>query len=91
MSERTVYVTAFGPFPGMPDNPSSVIVEQTIASRVLDLNLEVSVEAVDIAVNRYHRLIHESSLERRPVVIHFGVNEEATSVTLERFARNHVT
>ena len=85
---REIYVTGFGPFEGVPENPSSFIVSQLANVKVLDYELEVSVDAVNDAVIKYTRVVREANLTVRPVIIHFGVATGAKTITLERCAKN---
>ncbi len=88
--ERRVFVTGFGPFPGIGDNPSSVIAEQTDAE-ILDLNLEVSVESVESAAQRYYRFFKTVEPKQRPLLIQIGVSRSVGKVTVEKQAKNWVS
>ena len=85
---REVYATGFGPFEGVPENPSSIIVSQLANVHVLDLELEVSTVAVDEAVHKYVRILKEAKHEVKPIVLHFGVATGATIIRLEQLAKN---
>ena len=88
---RVVYATGFGPYPGVPDNPSSVLVSRLADVQVLDISLDVSVEAIEIAVRRYHALIREADFSTRPVVLHLGASPSAQKIMIERVANNWVS
>ena len=85
---REIYVTGFGPFEGVPENPSSFIVSQLSDVIILDHELEVSVVAVEDAIPRYVAVVNETKHESKPIVIHFGVATSATRPRLEKMAKN---
>jgi len=85
---REIYVSGFGPFEGVPENPSSFIVSQLSDVTVLDHELEVSAVAVDEAIPRYVAVVHERQHASKPVVIHFGVSTSAAKPRLEIVAKN---
>lgn len=84
---RQVYVTGFGPFEGVPENPSSFIVSQLANVIIFDHELEVSVDAVNAAVIKYFRILKEDE-SARPIIIHFGVATGSKTIKLEVLARN---
>lgn len=91
MTGLRVLLTGFGPFPGVPDNPSGWIAETLGRSlpgganqdlRFQGAVLATAWETVSADVARLHR-------ECRPhLMVHFGVDPCAKGVRLERAAHN---
>lgn len=76
--ERPVLVTAFGPFPGQPVNPSELVVdelagEEDVVGHVLDASYERAPDQLDAMV----RMVDP------PAVVCFAVAKAATTVRLE--------
>lgn len=81
--EPVVLVTAFGPFPGQPVNPTELIAddlagEEHVVSHVLDVSYERSVARIDELV----------AMVDPAAVVAFGVVAGATGIRLEEVARN---
>ena len=89
-STRSVYVTGFGPFGDVAENPSCRLVRQLASVHVLDSEIEVCTTSVDEAVCRHFDVIKKACHSSRPVVLHYGVDCEATAITIEICARNYV-
>lgn len=88
-----VLVTGFGPFPGVPENPSEAAVtalqRRADAGGLDDIQLTTEILAVDFAliVSRLCALLDEI---RPDVVIATGVDAGARAITVERVAINLV-
>lgn len=91
MAAPRVLLTGFGPFPGVPDNPSGWLAETLVrslgASARQDVTLSHAVlptewEAMATHVPRLHEAL------RPHLMIHFGVSCSATGLRLERAAHN---
>lgn len=81
--ERPVLVTAFGPFPGQPVNPSELVVdalagEEDVVSHVLDVSYDRAPDQLDGLV----RMVDPTA------VVCFGVAASTTGVRVETTARN---
>ena len=81
--ERPILVTAFGPFPGQPLNPSELVVdelagEEEVVGHVLDVSYARATDQLDTMV----RMLDPSA------VVCFGVGSSASTVLLEGLARN---
>lgn len=87
--KRTVVVTGFGPFGGHTINASWVAVQEL---QKLGLGSEVDLHVYEVPVE-YHTvqtLVPALWKQYHPrLVIHVGVSEMATTVTLEKCGRNH--
>lgn len=84
VDEAVVLVTAFGPFPGQPVNPTERIAdalagEEHVVAHVLDVSYARATEQVDELV----RMVDPVA------VVAFGVAADARGVRLEEVARNH--
>jgi pyroglutamyl-peptidase len=88
MARPRVLVTGFGPFPGVPENPSAWLAA-TLAERGLpnlggELHLRVlptEWRIVDLLPQLYETL-------QPHVMIHFGVDQRAKTLRIERCAQN---
>ena len=83
VDEPVVLVTAFGPFPGQPHNPTEAIAdalagEEHVVAHVLDVSYRRAVEQLDELV----------AMTRPSAVVCFGVVGDARGVRLEEVARN---
>jgi pyroglutamyl-peptidase len=88
MARPRVLLTGFGPFPGVPENPSGWLAETLAAgAHAPDWDLHATVlptewEAVAALTPRLHA-------ELQPhVMIHFGVSTRSKSLQIERAAHN---
>jgi pyroglutamyl-peptidase len=88
MARPRVLLTGFGPFPGVPENPSAWLAE-TIAPRARDLDCELHAQVLPTeweAVAALAPRLYESLQPH--VMIHFGVSERAKGFRIERSAHN---
>jgi pyroglutamyl-peptidase len=87
MARPRVLITGFGAFPGVAENPSAWLAEMlAVQSPMFDAELHARVLPT---AWQAARLIPHLCEELQPhVVIHFGVNERAKTLRLERFAHN---
>jgi pyroglutamyl-peptidase len=88
MARPRVLITGFGPFPGVPDNPSSWLAEALAAqdtaaephARVLPTEWQAAM------------LLPQLCASLQPhVMIHFGVSQRAKTLRLERYAHNRIS
>jgi len=84
-------VTGFGPFPGVPENPTEALVgalacEPGFAGRAV-FRFEVLPVEYEAVRPRLAMLGREFSPD---IVVHFGVSARAVGFTLERIARNEI-
>jgi len=86
--EPLILVTGFGPFPGVPRNPSAALVE-ALPARLGRARLVAHVLPTSYAgaAARLAELIEEHAPD---AVVHFGVSGRARGFVLERVARNRV-
>jgi pyroglutamyl-peptidase len=81
-------ITGFGPFPGMPENPSAwlatALVERGVAETSGELHLQVLPTEWRIA--EFIPRLYETMQPH--VMIHFGVDQRARAFRIERFAYN---
>ena len=88
MARLRVLLTGFGPFPGIPDNPSARLAEALAAtSSALDCDLHWQVlptewETVAALVPALHETLQPH------VMIHFGLSECSKTFRIERSAHN---
>ncbi|WP_026379959.1 pyroglutamyl-peptidase I [Afifella pfennigii] len=85
-------VTGFGPFPGVPDNPSAWLVEELAASALAE---EIEAQALHwvlptdwVAAPDAYRRLWEA--HRPDIAVQFGVSRRACDFQLERIARNRM-
>jgi pyroglutamyl-peptidase len=97
MAQPSILLTGFGPFPGVPLNPSAWLAEalasEALASSArahLDYTLHAEVLPTEwTAVSlRAPRLFHTLSPR---LSLHFGLSQRARDFRIERFAHNRVT
>jgi pyroglutamyl-peptidase len=89
MVRPRVLLTGFGPFPGVPDNPSGWLAETLGQSAAFDCDLHAEVlptewETVAALAPRLHADLQPH------VMIHFGVDADAEGLRIERSAHNRV-
>ncbi|MCJ7597106.1 MAG: pyroglutamyl-peptidase I [Methyloceanibacter sp.] len=92
MSRRQILLTGFGPFPGVPDNPSARLVETlagvgSFAPRDCELRTEILPTEWGAVAMLVPRLLKSVQPD---VTIHFGVSRQARSLRIERSAHNHI-
>jgi pyroglutamyl-peptidase len=89
---QTVLLTGFGPFPGVPENPSAWLAE-TLASSPLARRPGVSLHAEVLPTEwatvstRAPRLLETL---RPQLILHFGLSRSARSFRIERSAHNRI-
>jgi len=94
------YITGFGPFAGVPDNPTKVLSEKlakyikqneipvTIKhSCVLKVAAKVVREEIDRLYSSIENMISEHKVNRA-VILHLGVNYRGTKFQIEQCAYN---
>jgi pyroglutamyl-peptidase len=87
MAWPRVLVTGFGPFPGVAENPSAWLAE-TLAAEPPRLDAEFHARVVPTAWQAAELMPQLYDSLQPHVMIHFGVNQRATSFRIERFAHN---
>lgn len=86
MKQTKILITGFGPFPGVPDNPSAALV-RTLARGEFNVAARVLPTAYDAA----WPLLAQAIAEEAPdIVICFGVASGSTAIRIEQQARNVV-
>lgn len=87
MARPRVLLTGFGPFPGVPDNPSAWLVETLAEQRpTLDFELHARVLPTAWTAARLMPQLYETLQPH--VMIHFGVSQRARTFRIERSAHN---
>jgi pyroglutamyl-peptidase len=88
MARQRVLLTGFGPFPGVPDNPSARLAEAlAAASSALDCDLHWQVLPTEWeTVAALAPALHETLQPH--VMIHFGLSERSKTFRIERSAYN---
>lgn len=87
MKKKTVLVTGFGPFPGVADNPSAVLVRGLRAGDVFNLHARV----LPVTFADAGAVLQRALAETRPaIVICFGVAANRDRICWERAAWNMV-
>ena len=100
-SNQIVFViTGFGPFHGVDDNPTTILVNK-LQDYVTLKNIPVRIVAIRVlkvaadAVKREIDDIYSNFIDKggygRVIVIHLGVSVKATKFKLERYAYNNAT
>jgi pyroglutamyl-peptidase len=88
MEKLRVLLTGFGPFPGVPENPSARLAE-TLATRSSDLDVELHARALPTEWQAVAALVPALCETLQPhVMIHFGLSEHAKAFRIERSAHN---
>jgi pyroglutamyl-peptidase len=92
MSRTRILLTGFGPFPGVPANPSAWLVETLAGNRrFVPRNCELHTEILPTewgAVGTFVPVLLNSLQPH--VTIHFGVSRQARSLRIERSAHNRI-
>jgi len=91
MARLRVLLTGFGPFPGVPDNPSAGLIEALAAAPpTLDCDLHSQVLPTEWeTVAALAPALHETLQPQ--VIVHFGVSERSKTFRIERSAHNRTT
>jgi pyroglutamyl-peptidase len=88
MARPRVLLTGFGPFPGVPENPSGWLAE-TLAATTRGPGFEPHGAVLPTEWAAVAALAPRLQAELQPLVtIHFGVSARATGLRLERTAHN---
>jgi len=88
MARPRVLLTGFGPFPGVPENPSGWLAE-TLAATTRGHGFEPHGAVLPTEWAAVAALAPRLQAELQPLVtIHFGVSARATGLRLERTAHN---
>jgi pyroglutamyl-peptidase len=91
----TVLITGFGPFDGVPENPTEKIVK--LFERENSIKREgwtVVYKVMEVSVSecsKFHTEVKSSVEELPDVYIHLGVNGHGTCIQLEQTAYNNMT
>lgn len=94
--KRTIFITGFGKFHGVEDNPSSILVNDLIESRIPGVNFNAgsSKDSHIVIVDTHHcRLYFESTAPCRgdgDIFVHIGVNGKTDCINLEQYAYNNM-
>lgn len=84
-----ILLTGFGPFPGVPENASALVVEELtrVAKKIAGAEVSSVILPVDwIAAPR--QIVALIASERPALVLHFGVSRRAQGLVVETVARN---
>ena len=89
-SSKTVLLTGFGPFPGVPRNASAALVRSLAlkADRVFGQAAIVSAELPTVWREAPVMLEQLYFAHRPDIALHFGVSHMAHAMTIECYARN---
>ena len=90
MQSKKILVTGFGPFPGMPDNPSAALVTKLAQPRIARaFNLEARILPTEFAAAG--AALAKAIAEVKPdIVVCFGVAAKTDTIRVERAAWNVV-
>jgi pyroglutamyl-peptidase len=88
MARKRVLITGFGPFPGVPDNPSSWLAEALAEQASAESDAELHARVVPTEW-RAAALMPDLYASLQPtLMIHFGLDQRAKALRLERHAHN---
>jgi pyroglutamyl-peptidase len=92
MPPTRILLTGFGPFPGVPDNPSARLVETLAHARSLaPRDCELHMQVLPTEWGAVGTLVPSLLKSLQPhVTIHFGVSQQARSLRIERSAHNRI-
>jgi pyroglutamyl-peptidase len=85
------HITGFGPFAGVPSNPSSILVNQLVSEIDPSIVSNYIVEVSTVGANSILQLICEdieSNITGVDVLLHFGVAAGASKINIEECAYN---
>ena len=88
MARPRVLITGFGPFPGVPDNPSAWLAGQLAAHAVPECNAELHARVLSTEWQEATLMPQLYASLQPHVMIHFGVDQRAKTFRIERFAHN---
>jgi pyroglutamyl-peptidase len=91
MTRPRVLITGFGPFPGVPVNPSAWLVERLVEQVTPDIDAEVHgrILPTEWQATRLMPRLYESLQPH--AMIHFGVNQRAKALRIECFAHDRTS
>ncbi|MGV1015072.1 MAG: hypothetical protein ACOYB4_08900 [Methyloceanibacter sp.] len=90
MASPRVLITGFGPFPGVPDNPSAWLA-QTLAGQTRGLDCQLQAQVFPTDWDTVATLTPPLFESLKPeIMIHFGLNRRAQGLRIERSAHNRV-
>ncbi len=89
-AETIVLLTAFGPFPGVPENASSVLVPQLAdAARRQFYDAEIVTQILPTVWTKAAGLLEDVLQQKTPdICLHFGVSDRANGFVIETRAYN---
>src|SRR6266508_2722897 len=88
MAKLRVLLTGFGPFPGVPENPSAWLAE-ALAAHSAGLECELHSQVLPTEWEAVATLTPALCETLQPhVMIHFGLSEHAKAFRIERSAHN---
>lgn len=88
MARPRILITGFGPFPGVPDNPSSWLAEALAEQAALDSGAEIQARVLPTEWQAA-KLMPDCYASLQPtLMIHFGLSQRAKALRIERFAHN---
>ena len=95
-----IYISGYGPFMNVVENPSQKLVEYIIENKnklnpkceiIYHTVFDVSVDYVKNNISNCHNIIKESKNENDlHLIIHFGVSKESKEINLECRAQNYI-
>lgn len=88
MNNKKILITGFGPFPGVPDNPSAALVDR-LARTQTEFNLAARILPTEYGT-AWSILAQAIRDEAPDIVICFGVASESPMIRMERQAHNTV-
>ena len=91
MTRPRVLITGFGPFPGMPENPSAQLVAKLVeqVASAVDAEIHARILPTEWQATLLMPQLYESLQPH--VMIHFGVDRRAGALRIERFAHNRTS
>lgn len=92
-SRVDLLVTGFGPFPGIPNNPSATLARKVAAHlRLKRAGLSVAMQLIPTEYAAAERLVPQMVAEMRPrAVLMFGVASKRKALSVELRARNRLS
>ena len=88
MARPRVLITGFGPFPGVPDNPSSWLAQTLGEQAAFDSEAELHVRVLPTEWQVAALMPDFYAALQPALMIHFGLNQHAQSLRIERSAHN---
>jgi pyroglutamyl-peptidase len=88
MAKPRVLITGFGPFPGVPDNPSSWLARTLEKQAAFDSEAELHFRVLPTEWQAAALMPDFYATLQPALMIHFGLNQRAQSLRIERSAHN---